>query len=86
MPPFLTANLRWLAAGFLLLFCSCFGQTFVVALSGGAIRREFGLSDGTFGALYAGVTLAAALALAGLGGLIDRWPAPRVVSLAAGLL
>ncbi len=86
MPPFLTANLRWLAAGFLLLFCGCFGQTFVVALSGGAIRREFGLSDGAFGALYAGVTLAAALALAGLGGLIDRWPAPRVVSLAAGLL
>lgn len=86
MPSFLTANLRWLAAGFLLLFCGCFGQTFVVALSGGAIRREFGLSDGTFGALYAGVTLAAALALAGLGGLIDHWPAPRVVSLAAGLL
>ncbi len=86
MPPFLTANRRWLAAGFLLLFCGCFGQTFVVALSGGAIRREFGLSDGAFGTLYAGVTLAAALALAGLGGLIDRWPATRVVSLAAGLL
>ncbi|SFU41128.1 Predicted arabinose efflux permease, MFS family [Methylobacterium sp. 174MFSha1.1] len=86
MTPFLTANLRWLAAGFLLLFCGCFGQTFVVALSGGAIRRDFGLSDGAFGALYAGVTLASALALAGLGGLIDRWPAPRVVSLAAGLL
>ncbi|KMO42183.1 MFS transporter [Methylobacterium tarhaniae] len=86
MLPFLKANLRWLAAGFLLLFCGCFGQTFVVALSGGAIRREFGLSDGAFGALYAGVTLASALALAGLGGLIDRWPAQRVVSLAAGLL
>ncbi|MGX7707617.1 MFS transporter [Methylobacterium sp. Gmos1] len=86
MIPFLTANLRWLAAGFLLLFCGCFGQTFVVALSGGAIRREFGLSDGAFGALYAGVTLASAVALAGLGGLIDRWPAGRVVSLAAGLL
>lgn len=86
MPPFLTANLRWLAAGFLLLFCGCFGQTFVVALSGGAIRRDFGLSDGSFGALYAGATLAAALALAGLGGLIDRWPAQRVVSLAVGLL
>ncbi|BAQ46609.1 MFS transporter [Methylobacterium aquaticum] len=86
MPPFLKANRRWLAAGFLLLFCGCFGQTFVVALSGGAIRQDFGLSDGAFGALYAGVTLASAVALAGLGGLIDRWPAPRVVSLAAGLL
>lgn len=86
MPPFLTANLRWLAAGFLLLFCGCFGQTFVVALSGGAIRREFGLSDGAFGALYAGVTLASALALAGIGGFIDRWPAQRVVSLAGILL
>lgn len=86
MIPFLKANLRWLAAGFLLLFCSCFGQTFVVALSGGAIRREFGLSDGAFGALYAGVTLASAVALAGLGGLIDRWSASRVVSLAVLLL
>ncbi|MCF4125111.1 MFS transporter [Methylobacterium sp. SyP6R] len=86
MPPFITANLRWLAAGFLLLFCGCFGQTFVVALSSGAIRREFGLSDGAFGALHAGVTLASALALAGLGGLIDRWPATRVVSLAGSLL
>ncbi|TGD98115.1 MFS transporter [Methylobacterium nonmethylotrophicum] len=86
MTPFLKANARWLAAGFLLLFCGCFGQTFVVALSGGAIRREFGLSDGAFGTLYAGVTLASAAALAGLGGLLDRWPASRVVSLAAGLL
>jgi MFS family permease len=86
MIPFLKANARWLAAGFLLLFCSCFGQTFVVALSGGAIRREFGLSDGAFGTLYAGVTLASAAVLAGLGGVLDRWPASRVVSLAAGLL
>ncbi|TNC12338.1 MFS transporter [Methylobacterium terricola] len=86
MTAFLKDNLRWLAAGFLLLFCSCFGQTVVVALSGGAIRREFGLSDGAFGTLYAGVTLASAVALAGLGGLLDRWPASRVVSLAALLL
>ncbi|KMO21273.1 MFS transporter [Methylobacterium platani] len=86
MIPFLKANLRWLAAGFLLLFCSCFGQTFVVALSGGAIRREFGLSDGAFGTLYAGVTLASAVVLAGLGGLLDRWPASRVAGLAALLL
>ncbi|MFD0391716.1 hypothetical protein ACFQ4K_33910 [Tistrella bauzanensis] len=38
MRPFIIANLRWIAAGFLLLFASSFGQTFFIALSGGAMR------------------------------------------------
>lgn len=75
LPRFLLENRRWLAAGFLLMFASSFGQTFFVALSGPAIRAEFGLGHGGWGALYAGGTLASAALLAGLGGLADRYRA-----------
>ncbi len=51
---FLRQNRRWLAAGFLLLFVSAFGQSFFVALSGGEIRRAFDLSNGDFGLIYMG--------------------------------
>ncbi|WP_019996222.1 MFS transporter [Aureimonas ureilytica] len=82
---FLTRNARWLAGGFLLLFASSFGQSFFVALSGGDIRRDFGLSNGDFGLLYMGVTIASAFALAWIGPVVDRWPARRsaLVALAA---
>ncbi|WP_062115786.1 MFS transporter [Aureimonas sp. AU40] len=72
---FVRLNRRWLAAGFLLLFASSFGQSFFVSLSGGEIRRAFALSNGDFGLLYMGVTLAGALALAFVGPVVDRWSA-----------
>jgi len=86
---FIGKNARWLAAGCLLLFSSSFGQTFFVSLSGGAIRSEFGLSNGAFGTLYMGVTLLSALALAYAGKLIDgtsarRFVLPVIVLLALG--
>ena len=57
-----------------------------MALSGGDIRREFTLSNGDFGLLYMGVTIAAAFALAGIGPLVDRWPARRSACLALLML
>ncbi len=88
LPPFafLCQNARWLGAGFLLLFVSSFGQSFFVSLSGGEIRREFALSNGAFGLLYMGVTLAGAVALAWLGPVVDRWPARRSARLALAML
>ncbi|WP_244498489.1 MFS transporter, partial [Aureimonas ureilytica] len=83
---FLTRNARWLAGGFLLLFASSFGQSFFVALSGGDIRREFALSNGDFGLLYMGVTIASAFALAWIGPVVDRWPARRSGMLALAAL
>ena len=79
MIAFFTKNARWLAAGFLLLFSSSFGQTFFVSLSGGAIRSEFGLSNGAFGTLYMAVTLVSALALAYVGKFVDGTSARRIV-------
>ncbi len=70
----------------MVLFASSFGQTFFISLSGGEIRRAFGLSDGDFGLIYMGVTLASAVSLVWLGKLADRWSFRRVVSLAVPAL
>ena len=75
---FLGRNLRWLAGGFLLCFFSSFGQTFFISLSNGDIRREYGLSNGSFGLLYMAGTLLSAATLPTLGWLLDRYPAWRV--------
>ncbi|NTF08189.1 MFS transporter [Agrobacterium rubi] len=70
----------------MVLFASSFGQTFFISLSGGEIRRAFGLSDGDFGLIYMGVTLASAVSLVWLGKLADRWSFRQVVSLAVPAL
>lgn len=69
---FLKQNLRWLLGGFLLTFFSSFGQTFFISLSGGAIRQEYGLSNGEFGLVYMVATLASALTLPFLGKIVDH--------------
>ncbi|GAK68999.1 putative major facilitator superfamily transporter [Agrobacterium rubi TR3 = NBRC 13261] len=70
----------------MVLFASSFGQTFFISLSGGEIRRAFGLSDGDFGLIYMGVTLASAISLVWLGKLADRWSFRQIVSLAVPAL
>ena len=69
---FVHGNLRWLAGGFLLCMFSSFGQTFFIALSGGQIRAEYGLSNGEFGGLYMLATLGSAMTLPVLGRIVDR--------------
>ena len=69
---FLFINARWLAAGFLLLFASTFGQTLFIGLSGGEIREAYGLSSGEFGTLYMLVTLSSAVVLSLLGAVLDK--------------
>lgn len=79
MLTFLKANLRWIAGGFLLLFASSFGQTFFIALSGGDIRADFGLSNGDFGGMYMAVTLLGAICLTWLGPIVDRRPVWQIL-------
>ncbi len=69
---FLRENARWLAGGFLLCFFSSFGQTYFIALSGGQIRAEYGLSNGEWGGLYMLATLASALTLPMVGRIVDH--------------
>ena len=69
---FVKANARWLAGGLLLTFFSSFGQTFFISQFSRRIRETFELTDGGFGMLYMGATLASASTLVFLGKIVDR--------------
>lgn len=82
---FLLANLRWLAAGFLLTFASTCGQTWFISLSATAIKQEYGLSDSRWGGLYTLATLASAAIMFWQGSVVDRVSPRTVAGLTAGL-
>lgn len=73
-----------LGFGALLCFTSSFGQTFFIAVFGGAIRAEFGLGHGSFGAAYSIATLASAVTLIWFGKLVDRMDTGRLTALIVG--
>lgn len=79
---FLRDNARWLGAGALLMWLSCFGQTFFFAIFSAEIRAAHGLSHGEWGAIYAAGTAAAAAVMIWTGGLADRF-GPRPLALVA---
>lgn len=81
MLAFYRHNARWLVGGLLLTLFSSFGQTFFIGLSGSYILAEFGLSDGEFGLIYMGCTLASAATLPWLGLFIDRHSGARMILL-----
>lgn len=70
---FLRSNARWLSAGALLTFLSCFGQTFFISLFAGEIQRTFDLSSGDWGLIYAFGTLASAAVMVWAGSLTDSF-------------
>lgn len=84
MMTFLRTNLRWLAAGFLLTFASAFGQTWFISLFAGAIKAEFGLTDGTWGSLYTVATLSAAGLMLWRGSAADTVRLSRLAPIIAG--
>lgn len=83
---FFRENLRWILGGFLLTFCSSFGQTFFIALSGKEIRAEFDLTNGEFGGIYMLATLGSAMALPHVGRLVDIISVSRTVLIIAPML
>lgn len=83
MGRFLTENLRWLGAGFLLTYGSAFGQTWFIALFAGSIQIEHGLSAGNWGGLYTLATLSAAALMFWRGSLADTVPLSRLAPLTA---
>lgn len=72
---FLRLNARWLGAGALISFLSCFGQTFFIAIFAGEIRQSFDLSHGQWGGIYSLGTTASAIVMIWAGGLTDRFRA-----------
>ncbi|MEM7643397.1 MAG: MFS transporter [Pseudomonadota bacterium] len=69
---FVRTNAPFLSAGVLIAFTSSFGQTFFISLWADDIMATFGLSDGSWGGLYALATLVAAGAMVFVGGVTDR--------------
>lgn len=65
-------NRKLLTFGLALAFFSSFGQTFFIALFSKEIRAEFGLTHGSFGALYSLSTLISGFFMIWLGSAIDR--------------
>jgi len=78
---FIKSNLRWLLGGLLLTLFSSFGQTFFIAQFNKPIREAFGLTDGQYGMLYMGATLASAATLVLAGRALDRFPVSNVALL-----
>ncbi len=70
---FLRENAVWLGAGFLITLSSSFGQTFFISIFAGEIQREFGLSHGGWGGIYALATTASAIVMVWAGVLIDHF-------------
>ncbi|MEM7470695.1 MAG: MFS transporter [Pseudomonadota bacterium] len=81
---FIRDNLKFLSAGFLLTFASCFGQTFFISIFAGEIMEEFGLSHGAWGGLYMVGTLASATVMIWAGALTDRFRVRRLGALVLG--
>ncbi|NNU82105.1 MFS transporter [Halovulum dunhuangense] len=84
MMAFVRTNLRWLAAGFLLTFASAFGQTWFISLFAGAIKSEYGLTDGAWGSLYTVATLSAAGLMFWRGAVADTVRLSRLAPVMAG--
>ena len=83
---FLRLNAPWLAAGFLLMFASSFGQTFFIAIFAGEIRAAFDLSHGGWGLIYTVATMGSAAVMIWAGVLTDRFRARSLGIVALVLL
>lgn len=80
---FYRRNAWWLGTGVLFTFGSAFGQTYVIALFSGALKAEFALSDGGWGAIFSAATLMTAVLLPFVGRLVDIMP---LLHVAVGVL
>lgn len=84
--PFIRQQWPLLAFGFITIFWGNLGQSFFISWYGAGIQASLNLDAATYGMLYGLATLASAITVLLLGGLIDRWPLRRFVLLAALLL
>lgn len=77
---FIIANFKKLSFGWVLTFLSSFGQTFLISLYVPEIIKSFSISEGTFGAIYAGCTVTASVIMLSLGHNVDHKPAKTVTA------
>ncbi|MCC8359714.1 MFS transporter [Salinimicrobium sediminilitoris] len=77
---FLKGNFRTVSFGWLLTLLSGFGQTFLISLYVPEIIRSFSISEGAFGAIYAGCTIAASFIMLSVGHTVDHKPVKKVTA------
>ncbi len=75
--------MRWLAAGGLLTFASCFGQTFFISIFADQIMNDYSLTNGEWGRIYGLGTMSSGLLLIWAGAFTDKY---RVKALASIML
>ena len=68
---FVKNNFRFLLFGFILTFCSSFGQTFFIGIFNPFIREDLQLSHSEFGFIYSIATLLSSFTLIWAGKKID---------------
>ncbi len=77
---FIRTNSRWLFAGGVMTFATCFGQTFFISIFAKQIMETYTLTDGEWGTLYAIGTTASGLLMIWAGGLADHFRARALVT------
>ena len=78
---FFRTNVRWLAAGVLLTFASCFGQTFFISIFAAQIMNDYSLTNGEWGRIYGLGTMASGLLLIWAGAFTDKYRAKVLASI-----
>ena len=68
---FIKSNFKYLLFGFLMTFCSSFGQTFFLGIFNPFIREDLNLSHSEFGGIYSISTLVSSFTIIWLGKKID---------------
>jgi MFS family permease len=76
----LSAHRYLLGFGFLMVFLSGHGQTFLLSLYGGVLREAFALSHSAFGGLYSLATLMSGMLVIWLGRGVDRIALGRITT------
>ena len=83
---FVISNRNWLSAGALLSLLSAFGQTYFISLFAAEIQADFGLSHGSWGAIYSLGTTASAAVMIWAGSLTDLFRARTLGVLVLAML
>lgn len=78
---FLKNNFRKVSFGWLLTFLSSFGQTFLISLYVPEIVREFQITEGSFGAIYAVCTIISSLIMLTVGHTVDHKPVKKITAI-----
>lgn len=77
---FLKGNFKKVSFGWLLTFLSGFGQTFLISLYVPEILKSFEISEGAFGSIYAGCTVAASFIMLSVGHTVDHKPVKKITA------